>query len=1058
MTKISAKSILRSATCVSAFALLGTAANAQEVPAQEETTTAAVQGVTAAPVAKEDAIVVTGSRIRRADEFNSASPISIIDPVLSTRSGQIDTAEMVQGSPIASGSSQVTSAISSNFVTNGGFGAQTISLRGLGAERTLVLLNGRRAGPAGTRGAVSAFDLNVLPQTITQRVDILKDGASSIYGSDAVAGVVNLITKKDTNGIELDGFASVPLDTGGEQYSLSATWGKKFDRGHILIAGNYFKREELKRGQRKYLQCDEDYVFTDETFKTRADAIDPRTGKFACTGPLPWGHVWTYDYSYYYSPNGSNIPGSQGIGDVTLFQYNYPGDNLGSYIPTAGPRVGPGQIAIPAGWYPVGYDPASYALQNNYHPFMDQDTVIPSTERFTVYLDASYELTDNLEVYTELLFNRRKTYQNGSRQIWQFGFGEFFDYYYDYDENGLDSGDPTSGFGGDPLAPGWGGAATFSPTGYTDQADNSQRVDYYRAVVGLKGGIGSNWRWDLVSQYSKSDGNYSTQQTLADSIASQDFRSGSCVGTTTSVAGKQCIDLPWYDPYFLRGEMTQQQKDFLFEWETGNTQYTQWYVEATIDNKELFRLPGGPVGLALGVTYRQDKINDTPGAITLADNAWGNTGAGITAGKTQTAEAFGEINIPIMTDKPLFQSLEFSGAARVTNVKSIRASDGLSDADNGNLTYKLGLNWQVNDWLRLRGTYGTSYRAPALFEQFLANQTSFPGQRDIDPCIQWANNLAQGNITQQFANNCAADGVPGNHTGAGIEATAITGGGIGVLEPETSRAWTASIILSPKLSFLPDTRVSLALDYFDIEVNGEIAQLGAGNIISGCYSSDFFPNEPLCDLFQRNDDTGTTTGGSPSNINNVRDSFINVNSQKNRGIDATVRIVHDFGGDAKLTLQSQMTWQLEDQTALFSGQFEDDNGEAGEPKWTGDFNALLDVGPWSLLYGLDIVGGTDDRADYLADNGTLCPTFTTFPGPVCLDLTTDAQFYHSFSVTREINKRFEITLGMTNISDVKPPRVSQVGGNGVSTLGKGVIYSQYDLVGRRAFINMKVKY
>jgi len=988
--------------------------------------------------ATEGAIIVTGSRIRR-DEFSSAAPITIVDPEIALRQGLKDTAAMIQGSPIASGSSQITSAISSNFVTNGGAGAQTISLRGLGAERTLVLLNGRRAGPAGTRGAVSAFDLNVLPSAIMQRVDILKDGASSIYGSDAVAGVVNLITKTDTNGLELNGFASVPGDSGGEEYNLSAIWGKSWDRGHVLLAADYYKRKELSRGQRGYLRCEEDYVFTDDSYSTRADLTDPRTGKYHCSGPLPWGHVWTYDYSYYYSPNGSNIPGSAGRGDVTLFQYNYAGDRLGSYIPRIGRQLDPGQIHVPAGWFPVNYDPASIAVTNNYHPFFDQDTIIPETDRYTAYVDAAYELSEAAEVYTELLFNRRKTYQNGSRQFWQFGYGEDF-----------------AGFPGDPLAPGWGGAAIFSPTTITNLADNSQKVDYYRGVAGVRGAVGGGWDYDVYGQYSKSTGTYRTQQILADSMATQDLRTGSCVGTTTPISNLPCVDVRWYDPYFLAGDINQAEQDFLFAWEEGKTRYTQKYVEAVVTNASLFQLPGGSAGIALGATYREDKINDTPGAITLADNSWGNTGSGITAGKTQTTEAFGEITLPVLADLPFVQKLELSGAARITNVKATRASDGFSDSDKGNWTYKLGINWEVNDWLRLRGTYGTSFRAPALFEQFLADETSFLNQRAIDPCIQWATNLAQGSITQQFADNCAADGVAGNYTGAGTSATIIAGGGVGVLDPETSKAMTVSAVLTPKFSFLPDTRMSLAVDYFNIEVNGEISQLGAANIISGCYGSDFFPTDPLCLLFNRNGDVGAS--GNPSNINSVRDSFINVASQKNTGIDVTYRVDHEFNANTTLTLQAQMTWQLKDKTALFAGLFEDDNGEAGEPKWTGDFNAILDHGDVSFFYGLDVIGGTDDRQDYIDNNGSLCGATLAYPDGRCVKLTTKAWFQHNASITWNIaDDKFEMTLGVSNFTNAKPPRVSQVGGNGVQTLGAGVFYSQYDYVGRRGFISVKAK-
>jgi iron complex outermembrane receptor protein len=172
--------------------------------------TAATQSSAEATQAdSSETIVVTGSRLRR-DERNSPDPVTIIDPALSEKEGLFNTAEALQTSPLAAGSTQITSAISTNFVVNGGEGVETINLRGLGANRTLVLLNGRRAGPAGVRGGVSAFDLNVIPLDAIQSVDVLKTGASSIYGSDAIAGVVNLITKKDLRGLQVSGFVTIP--------------------------------------------------------------------------------------------------------------------------------------------------------------------------------------------------------------------------------------------------------------------------------------------------------------------------------------------------------------------------------------------------------------------------------------------------------------------------------------------------------------------------------------------------------------------------------------------------------------------------------------------------------------------------------------------------------------------------------------------------------------------------------------------------------------------------------------------------------------------------------
>ena len=1025
-------------------------AYAQEAPADDEVQTIAEEQSVASEAGQP--IVVTGSRIRR-DEFSSTSPISVIDPEIGAKQGQNSVAELIQSSPIAAGSSQVTSAISSAFVTNGGAGTETISLRGLGAERTLVLLNGRRAGPAGTRGAVSAFDLNVMPSSIVRQIELLKDGASSVYGSDAVAGVVNVLTKKSTAGLEIEGFASVPGKGGGEQYNISAAWGKEFDGGHFLVAADYFQRKELKRRDRKYLECEEDYIFT-ETGE-RADLTDPRTGDYRCTD-LPWGHVWLYDLTYYYSADGSsNIPGSPGTFNSVLFQYNYAGDNLQNYLTGINPATDPAHIGVPAGWYPVARtgDRNSFALYNNYSPIQAKETFIPKNERFTVYLDSAIELGDFAEFYVEALHNQRRTRQDGFRQFWQFGVNETF---------------------GDPFAVGWTGAAYLSPTLIADVGDSSQKVKYTRAVAGLRGdadkGFFKDWSWDVYYQFSRSDGRYTNEQILADSIATQDFRFGSCVGTTTAIEGKQCIDINWVDPEFLRGNLTQAQRNFLFGTETGRTIYDQHNIEASVAG-DLFELPAGPVGVALGMSYRQDKINDLPGGITYAltpggdpnnpddytNNAWGSTASGNTAGKSITKEAFGEVSIPLIYNTPLMQNFTLSAAARVTSVKATRKVDGFSAKDNANWTYKLGFNWEVNDWLRFRGTYGTSYRAPALFEQFLADQTSFLNQRNVDPCIRWGQNLADGLISQQFANNCAADGVPAGHTGSGIEATVITGGGIGVLEAETSKAKTISAILTPKFGFLPDTTFKLAVDYFDIEVNGEIAQLGASNILAGCYASDFFPTDPLCSLFERGQFDTNGNVISAVNVGFVRDSFINVNSQRNKGVDVTAELRHDFGKLGTLRFLAQMTWQTRDDIALFEGTTISTNGELGEPKWVGDFNLVWSKGNVELFYGLDVVGGTSNEADFIEDNGSTCLNSATF-GRYCVDVTTPAVFYHSASASVDVNDKFKITAGVSNLLDRKPPQVSGLSGGEVSVKGRSAFASQYDYVGRRFFINFGAKF
>lgn len=1010
-------------------------AYAQDAGADEQPVT--LENTQADTSAEGDAIVVTGSRIRR-NEATSAAPLTVIDPELSRRLGANDTAEIIQNSPVANGSSQITSAISANAVVNGGQGVQTISLRGLGAERTLVLLNGRRAGPAGTRGGVTAFDLNVIPSSIVERVDVLKDGASSIYGSDAIAGVVNIFTKKDTDGLVLDGFVSAPFESGGEEYSVSAAWGKDFGRGHITIAGEYYRQNQLRRNDRDYLGCPYDYLFSSTDYTERVDLIDARTGTYSCNGTA-WGHVWAY-----YASNVPDVPNQS----YTLFQYDYDG-RLAGLIAPAGPAVNPFDIAAPPGWFPVARrDRLSESVTNGYHPFEQKSSVIPELNRYTAYLDGAFDLTDNIQIYAEGLYNRRNTYVDSYRQFYNFGYtGQYA------------PGDPDDPF------PGWGSApgavAYLSPTGIMDQADQEITVDYYRGVLGIGGDITDRISFDVHGQYSRSDGDYRLQQALKDVINQQTDRAYGygCAGLVSPISNRPCLQVNWVDPRIMTGNFTQQEADYFTEWETGNTLYTQKFVEASVNGLLFDPWGAGDIGIAFGAVYREDKIDDQPGHITnavdadgdIVDNAFSNSfSSRRTAGKQITKELFGEIEIPVINGKPFFEDLTISGAARVTDVKAIRASDGESFSSKGNWTYKGTVNWQMFDWIRVRGTYGTSFRAPALFEQFLAGQVSAARQSSIDPCINSGQNLASGVISQRVYDNCLADGIPPNLGGGGIQASVFTSGGLGSLEPETSRAWTASVVLTPKLG--PNTDVALTVDYFDIRVKGEIQRLAAYDILYGCYDSVDYPNNPLCDRFERGQD------GNPLLVRNVFTGYVNINEQNNRGIDFTLRVNQDLGNAGRLSFLGQATLQTKDDIIdIANPNGDNQNGEVGDPKFTASANLTWQKGDTSVTYGLDLIGKSSSVDQYIFDNGSLCNddplAVQTYGVAPCVRPTTPAVTYHSLSVNQVID-RLELTLGIANIFDKAPPEVS-----GVTTIGGASPFvSQYDWLGRRAFVRAKVAF
>lgn len=955
-----------------------------------------------------DEIVTTGSRIRK-DGFSSSSPLDVVLTERAAVAGISNLGDLMQSTTVAAGAPQVTAATSTAFVQNGGQGVNTLSLRGLGASRTLTLINGRRAGPAGTRGGVSAFDLNVIPLAAIERIEILKDGASSIYGSDAVAGVVNIYTKKG-NGGSIDAYIQQPNQSGGEETRLSATWGRTGNRGSFRITADYNKSDALSFGDRDYFNCTEQYIFDDAG--GRRDVIDPRTGNPACRDTL-WGHVWLYDYQ----GAGGNVP----TPSRTLAQYDYDGD-LAQYIP--GIAVDPNNpefLVTPPGWFLVSYDRLTDGVTNMDHPFQDASTMVPEIEKTTFFGDAEFDINDSMSLYGEVLLNRRTTSSTGYRQFWS----------YIYNESGP--------FNVNPLSVGWEGFQWLSPTPITDHFDNVTEVDYQRFVAGLRGDFTENWNYDLSYQYSRSDGTYTQDIIYDDSIWDQnwlyDYGDGSsaysCVGEVTSVRGVPCLDIPWLDPQFLAGNVDPAMQEFLFGVDVGKTVYKQSSVEGYVSGR-LFDMPAGEVGVAVGFHYRVDEINDVPGEQTLLGNSWGLSSAGITAGDQKTKALFAEVDVPLVADVTGIKDLTLTASTRWTDVNTY----------GDDITYKVGLSWQVSDSFRIRANQGTSFRTPALFELYLADQTSFIRQSNIDPCIQWGNELDAGNISQRVADNCAADtssplypgGLPADFSGGTVTATAISSGGLGTLEAETSKSNTFGFIWQPEFA-----KLSLSVDYFEIEVNDQVDQLGAGSIAFGCYSSEFYPNEQLCDLFDRS--------GLNGGIDNVRDAFINVATQNSEGYDFALKYEVDVGGGT-LEFDGQVTLQTVRETALFADNVRDNLGRFGNPEHVGRLWTTFDRGDWSFFWQARYTGSVSSEDDF---DG---PTATYRGETVYRVLKADSVMYHDISVTYFIdNWDLKAILGVSNAFSEDPPQISTLGGP-LASAGRSALYSQYDWLGQRWFLNV----
>ena len=464
-------------------------------------------------------VVVTGSRIRTTD-FTSPSPITVITPEEAQLQGTTDIAQLLQHSVIANNAVQINNFFT-GFIVTGGPGVNTLSLRGLGAQRTLFLIDGQRLGPAGVGGTVGPVDLNTLnfPQAEISQIQILKDGASSIYGSDAIGGVVNLITKENVDGGDIRAFYGPSQDGGANFYQLDGTWGKTWSRGYVLVGASWYKQTALTYGERPYLSCSSD----DATFLTggSADLIDPVTGRAKCNNifaPAVADVGFGPQLDYVANPNAVAGGGFMG-GDVNGFQLvnQVVCNNPGIFFAFTG--------ACDAAGVNVAATRASEALLTENAPiFLKSDALSPD-ERYFFNVHAGFDLTPHAQIYGSVMLTRRDSSQ--------FGVSQFFSFV-----------NP-----GNPFNPGFALPIPIIPQPNLD----TQQVDYGRATLGVKGdfpdfGIFKHWNYDLYGEFSQSHGYYSETFALADRVNATTW-AGPGTGDATSMPSiRSSVARAWPKP------------------------------------------------------------------------------------------------------------------------------------------------------------------------------------------------------------------------------------------------------------------------------------------------------------------------------------------------------------------------------------------------------------------------------------------------------------------------------------------------------------------------------
>lgn len=988
----------------------------------------------------EDSIVVTGSRIRR-DSFSSTSPLQVIDAETVTEAGLVDTAEIIRSVPVIQGA-QLDQTINNAFVTNGGPGVNNVSLRGLSADRTLVLINGRRMSPAGVEGAPSFPDINLIPSSIIQRVDILLDGASSVYGSDAVAGVINIITQQDYEGLNIEGYVSIPEDDGGENQRYSLLVGDRSERGGFNFALEYFDQQNLRANQRDWnrnaagFYCSQDIDLDASGNRINSSATRPNT----CGGSII-NRVRVY--STLARPGGGLLLGT----DVYRFQ-----GPAGVALNTVDPRS-------PAGWFTAPTAAGRTFMSNlpeaQSYPSAQWSDILPSNSRYAMFLTGDYDIDslfgiEGTTFFFEASHSNSQTFQNSNFH------GQLFPT--------VPDSNPTNPFTYNNGASFFGYGVVPIISSPTQRSDVDVEIQQTRFLTGLRGDLGfigaPGWDFESFVSYTRSMG-YSSrgavlEERLRLSLATTRFDGGgnlicgdpSYIDLFGFLDPENCVpinmfapSLYTYDPQTGPSWGTQAETDFLTGERTVTTKVDELVAGAFVTGP-LFNMPDGEVNAVFGWEFREiglDSGVDTVAALGLAAGFFADQ---LSQGSVNLNEFYTELSFPLLRGRPFAEDLTFDIAGRLTD----------HEFYGQNSTWAAKLAWSPVDYLTFRGTAGTSFRAPNVRELFLGGQTGFTGG-GADPCVVPLAAIPGGpgsydpNLDPRSPTvlaNCIADGVDPTTLGqTGVPSIQSFRAGNPGLEPETSDS--ISVGFAVDQPWFDSFDFQFGVNYFEINVEDSIAIPGTAFSLNRCYNSTNYPNDPFCARRQRDPNTGFLTF--------VDNTPFNIAQQATSGVDYNARFGMDVWGGARIEANTVFTQSIEITNQTTPGSaINDVVGTIGFPEWRGTVDARYIQGDWTLFWRGRYIGSQENLGVF----GAAEPA-CEFTG--CVDVVDDVDsvLYHDLSVSWR-SDTWRVTTGVNNLLNEDPPLVDQntadatLGGTNVP-LGAG-----YDMIGRRFFINVSKRF
>lgn len=1062
---------------------------------------AAADEASAEPAA-EDQIVVTGSRIARDPNIGSAAPILAVTAEELQRSGTSDVVDTLRDIPALSTSTTVEGSIDGVF--SEAVGQSILNLRGLGSNRTLVLVNGRRhvSGVAGEQ----AVDINSIPTALIERVETLTGGASSIYGADAVTGVVNFVLKDDFEGVQ--GNIQTGISSKGDAWRINGdlTWGANFadGRGNITISGEYARNDELQFGDRAFSRNNgiADDQGNPALFFQSGDigASTPNFRDFFAVGaggfpsgfPIPSAANFIADYTDFFGVAPNLTPAEQALIDRAAnaprrFIARQPTFSLSS----AGGVIAPGDIGLSdgpdinnngipdclessvgfnstfnngafglaGGCAVIGADGSLSVYQDGattglFNAFggpgipnsFDSNSLIPETERWSVNLNASYEISSEATLFFE------GKYVSNTAEF-QAQPNTFYDLLTIREDNPFITTQmrPFVGelFFGDGTQRGF--YLTRDPA---DLGPNRNRNEFetMRFVAGVKGDITDHLSYEVSGNYGKfKQTSFDRNRVIMDRFyAAIDVVSGPngqpiCRSDIDPTAPATTpFGIPAGDPGFFTfnpgdgqcrpanilggvGAISQEAIDFITTTTVNVDELEQLVFDMILtgDTGAFLELPGGPVGFAVGFEFREEVSKSTidpleigiipvttPDAnagdllrdLGFAQNSLVFDPASIlnnSGGEFTVYDVFGEIRLPILSGVPFAETLEVSGAARYSNYSTVGST----------FTWNVGGLYAPSRDILLRGTYAQAVRAPNINELFNPAQGAF--FRPFDPCD--VNNLVTGDDAALRQANCTAffqsigfDPTLGTGTYSYVDPlTARFSGTISGnpnLQEETATTWTVGTQLTPR--FIPGLVISV--DYYNIEIDDAINAVAAQDIVDNCVDSANIQNS-FCDLIERNPNTGGFTF--------LRQTSINFARQETAGIEAALRYGFDLG-EHGFRIDASGTW-VDKLNNFFDPSdltfVDPELGELQRPEWAARGALTWDWQGLSLTWSTTWMDKQGLRAVEIEEVGpTGTDTFSPQNG-----LSNDT-FIHDIAFSYEASEKFEVYGGVNNVFNKKP--------------------------------------